>query len=33
MMEQYIKGGLSANSERMAADFQRRRIAYGSGDR
>ena len=33
MMEQYIKGGLSANSERMAADFQRRRIPYGSGDR
>ena len=33
MMEQYIKGGLSDSSEKMATDFQQRRIAYGSGDR
>ncbi len=33
MMEQYIKGSLSPASERMAADFQRRRIAYGTTDR
>ena len=33
MMEQSIKGSLSPASERMAADFQRRRIAYGTTDR
>ena len=33
MMEQYIKGKLSAGSEKRAADFQRRRIAYGSRNR
>jgi penicillin-binding protein 2 len=33
MMEQYIKGKLSPNSERQATDFQRRRIAYGSKNR
>ncbi|HEY9551150.1 MAG TPA: penicillin-binding transpeptidase domain-containing protein, partial [Prevotella sp.] len=33
MMEQYIKGKLSAESEKRAADFQHRRIAYGSRNR
>lgn len=33
MMEQYIKGKLSAASEKRAADFQRRRIAYGAKNR
>ncbi|KGI60279.1 putative penicillin-binding protein 2 [Prevotella sp. DNF00663] len=33
MMEQYIKGKLSEASEKKAADFQRRRIAYGSRNR
>lgn len=33
MMEQYIKGKLSPDSERKAADFQKRRIAYGSQNR
>ena len=33
MMEQYIKGKLSPESERRAADFQRRRIAYGPRNR
>lgn len=33
MMEQYIKGKLSAASEKRAADFQRRRIAYGARNR
>jgi penicillin-binding protein 2 len=33
MMEQYIKGKLSPNSERQATDFQKRRIAYGSRNR
>ena len=33
MMEQYIKGKLSPESERRATDFQRRRIAYGPRNR
>ena len=33
MMEQYIKGKRSAASEKRAADFQRRRIAYGARNR
>ena len=33
MMEQYIKGKLSAASEKRAADFQRRRIADGARNR
>lgn len=33
MIEQYIKGKLSAASEKRAADFQRRRIAYGARNR
>ncbi len=33
MMEQYLKGKLSPASEKMAADFQKRRIAYGSRNR
>lgn len=33
MMEQYIKGELSPSSEKRAADFQRRRISYGSRNR
>ncbi|ETD16527.1 MULTISPECIES: penicillin-binding protein 2 [Prevotellaceae] len=33
MMEQYIKGKLSPESERRAGDFQRRRIAYGPRNR
>lgn len=33
MMEQYIKGKLSADSERRAADFQHRRIGYGAANR
>ena len=33
MMEQYIKGKLSAYSEQRAKDYQQRRIAYGSRNR
>lgn len=33
MMEKYINGKLSADSERRAADFQKRRIAYGAHNR
>lgn len=33
MMEQYINGKLSANSEKKATDFQKRHIAYGSRNR
>ncbi|ALO47961.1 penicillin-binding protein 2 [Hoylesella enoeca] len=33
MMEQYIKGKLSDVSEKRAAEFQRRRIAYGARNR
>ena len=33
MMEKYINGKLSADSERRADDFQKRRIAYGSHNR
>lgn len=33
MMEQYIKGKLSADSERRAEDFANRRIAYGASNR
>ena len=33
MMEKYINGKLSPNSERKAADFQKRRIGYGSRNR
>ena len=33
MMEQYIKGKLSADSEKRAADFQHRRIGYGAANR
>lgn len=33
MMEKYINGKLSPASEQRAADFQRRRIAYGSRNR
>lgn len=33
MMEQYINRKLSADSQKRAADFQKRRIAYGSASR
>lgn len=33
MMEQYIKGKLSPNSEKKASDFQHRRIGYGISSR
>ena len=33
MMEQYINGKLSPESEKKAADFQHRRIAYGASNR
>ena len=33
MMEKYINGKLSADSERRADDFQKRRIAYGAHNR
>ena len=33
MMEQYIKGKLSPDSEKRATDFQHRRIGYGTADR
>lgn len=33
MMEKYIKGKLSEDSERRAAEFQHKRIAYGSANR
>lgn len=33
MMEQYIKGGLSAESEKRATHFQQSRIAYGKRQR
>ena len=33
MMEQYLKGKLSESSEKKAADFQSRRISYGSHTR
>ena len=33
MMEQYLKGKLTPNEERLAAEFQHRRIAYGSRNR
>lgn len=33
MMEQYIKGKLSPESEKRATDFQRRRINYGAANR
>ena len=33
MMEQYINGKLSPASEKQAAEFQHRRIAYGTSDR
>ncbi len=33
MMEQYLKGKLTPSEEKMAADFQHRRIAYGSRNR
>lgn len=33
MMEQYLHGKLSPNSEKEATEFQHRRIAYGSGNR
>lgn len=33
MMEQYIKGKLSPESEKRAIDFQRRRISYGAANR
>lgn len=33
MMEQYIKGKLSPESERKAEDFQKRRISYGADKR
>lgn len=33
MMEKYINGKLSADSERRADDFQKRRIAYGARNR
>lgn len=33
MMEQYIKGKLSPESEKRAADFQHRRITYGAANR
>lgn len=33
MMEQYIKGKVSPESEKRATDFQRRRISYGAANR
>lgn len=33
IMEQYIKGKLSPESEKRATDFQRRRISYGAANR
>lgn len=33
MIEQYIKGKLSPESEKRATDFQRRRISYGAANR
>ena len=33
MMEQYLKGKLSPDSERSAAEMQARRIAYGLSSR
>lgn len=33
MMEQYIKGKISPESEKRATDFQRRRISYGAANR
>lgn len=33
MMEQYIKGKLSPESEKRTTDFQRRRISYGAANR
>lgn len=33
MMEKYIKGKLSPESEKRATDFQRRRISYGAANR
>lgn len=33
LMEQYIKGKLSPESEKRATDFQRRRISYGAANR
>ena len=33
MMEQYIKGKLSPDSERKAEEFQHRHISYGTSDR
>lgn len=33
MMEQYLNGGLSPESEARAAEFQERRIAYGNEER
>lgn len=33
MMEQYIKGKLSPESEKRATDFQRRHISYGAANR
>lgn len=33
MMEQYLKGKLSPSSEKMAAEFQKRRISYGASSR
>ena len=33
MMEQYINGKLSPESEKKAAEFQHRRIAYGASNR
>ena len=33
LMEQYLNGGLSEASERKAAEFQQRRIAYGEAER
>lgn len=33
MMEQYIKGKLSPESEKRATDFQHRRISYGAANR
>lgn len=33
MMEQYIKGKLSPESEKKATDFQHRRISYGAANR
>ena len=33
MMEQYMKGKLSPQSEKRASDFQHRRISYGAANR